>query len=677
MKAVILAGGKGDELLPLTVHTPKSMLPLLNRPCMAYTVELLKQHGIADIGVSLQYCPDLIRDYFGDGSRFGVSLTYFEEQRQTAGDKNNQQSLAEFLNDTCVVIRGDILTDCNLSEALSFHREKRSMATFVLSGGRACSEGLQVWTNRDGVIAGVADQTGGKDSFGVGTGIFLLEPEIFSVLQAEVNFLRPEQLAVALFRQGMPLGGYVMTEYWSGIDSLPEYKQVQCDLLDGKTNKAIHARQLAPGIYVEGDLAIDASVRLEGPLLIGKGAHLQTGTSIGAYSVIGSQTVVSEGSVLTQAILWENSYVGTGTKVLGSIVGRNASVGDCVLLGENAVVGDGCRIGRAASVKAGVSIWPHKAIEEAATVNHSVIYGNKQPRSLFGNQGIAGVGNVDITPEFVTRLAGAYACELPMGSRVALCACEHPFAQLLKHSIMTSLCSAGIDTVDIGVGSAPLLRYGVQSTSCTGGIHIQTAKLPGEKRVTLLFVDQNGLPITREMQQSIELAYRQERYGRSLRHLGQLHVEHRVQDAYIEALLMQVNREAIREKGYKLLIECDSRFLLGLLYPVLAELGITAMVGSIADGVRSCQADMGVRLLPNGEGLELFCHTGERLTEEQLVRLLEMFCHAPSEGTDGPCFHPKLDAAYMLVRIVDCLCRERLPLADLISAEALRSRSGK
>lgn len=666
MKAVILADGKGEELLPLTVRTPKAMVPLLNRPCMEYTVELLKQHGITDIAVSLEYLPELVRDYFGDGSRFGVTLTYFEEQRLSAGDEKNRQSLAEFLNDTSVVIRGDILTDCNLSEAIGFHRERRSMATLVLSGDESRLQGLHVWTNREDNVTGVAEQSVEEGSFALGTGIVLIEPEIFSLLEDEGELAEPEQLVHSLFQQGIPLSGYVMKAYWSKIHSLMEYKQVQCDLLDGKVDRAIPARQLAPGIYVEGDLAIDASVRLEGPLLIGKGVHLQTGTSVGAYSVIGSRSVVAEGSALTQTILWENSYIGMQADVSGSILGRNTSIGDCVLLGENTVVGDGCRIGRAASVKAGVLIWPHKGIEEGATVNHTVIFGNTQPRRLFDSQGITGIGNVDITPEFVSRLAAAYAYQLPPGSRIALCACDHPFAQLLKHSVMTSLCAAGIDTIDFGVGIAPQLRYGVQSLSCTGGIHIQMAKQHGEKQVTLRFADQDGLPINREMQQSIELSCRQEMYARSLGRLGQLHVEHRVWDAYKQALFMQVDGGTIKHRGYTVLVECESRFLLSLLYPLFTELGMTALVGSIADGVSSYQADMGVRLLQSGEALELFSHTGERLTEDQLADLQMIFSETRSEGTNEARFHPKLDAVYILMCIVDYLCKKELSLADLV-----------
>ncbi|USG67602.1 sugar phosphate nucleotidyltransferase [Brevibacillus ruminantium] len=672
MRAVILADEKGVELRPLTVYTPKPMVPLLNRPCMEYTIELLKRYGITDIFVMLRYFPDQVRDYFGDGSQYGVSLSYWEEPFSFSNllehlGRGTDSSVA----DTILVIPGAALIDCDLEEALHDHRESRRAATMVVAEKETSTEEQQVWLHQDGHIIQIGQGLDGlEEAWGtIDTGLLLLEPESISTLLSSEEEIHPQELARALFRNGIPLGGYRLEGYWSGLRTLDEYRQAQFDMLDGQVNVHIAARQLVPGIYVEGDLRIDASVRLEGPILFGKGVHLEPGVSIEAYSILGRQTVVSEGAWLSQAIVWEHSFIGMHAEVTGGIVGSHVSLGDCAVLGENSVIGERCRVGRTVAVKPGVMVWPHKEIEEGAVVHTSIVHGRMRNRGLFAKSnisgGIVGVANVDITPEYVTRLAAAYASQLPAGSRIVLSACVHPFAQLLKHSVMTSLCSAGIDTVDIGVGFAPLLRYSVQSLSCEGGIHLQMSESISEKQISIQFVGADGLSISPERERKIAYAFTQDSFLRALRHLGQLHLEHGVLKTYAQALLQELDQAAIRSAQTTLLIESESRFLLDFLHPIFSELGIVSVNRTISEGVRIHQADLGVRLEKSGESLELFTHTGERLTQEQLERLQKVVCNQVS-STDHARFHPRYDAIFSLFSILDVLARERVSLAALL-----------
>ncbi|TGU91235.1 mannose-1-phosphate guanyltransferase, partial [Mesorhizobium sp. M00.F.Ca.ET.186.01.1.1] len=197
--------------------------------------------------------------------------------------------------------------------------------------------------------------------------------------------------------------------YWSDIGSLEVYRQAQFDLLDGRVNLEIKAQEIAPRIYLENRVRVDSSVRLEGPVYISENVHLQAGVAVGPYTVLGSNTVVSSGSKLSRAIFWENSVIGKKTEITGTTLCKNVRLADCVQAGEGAVIGDNCRIGAKSVVKAGVKIWPDREVGESATVTTSLIYGMKQTKNLFGNNGIKGLANVDITPEFVTRLPAPYA----------------------------------------------------------------------------------------------------------------------------------------------------------------------------------------------------------------------------------------------------------------------------
>lgn len=702
MKAVIMAGGKGTRLRPLTSHTPKPMVPLLNRPCMEYTIELLKRHGIKDIAVTLQFLPDVIRNAFGDGSQYGVSLTYFEETTPlgTAGSVKN---CADFLDERFIVISGDTLTDFDLTQAIRFHEEKQALATLILTQVETPLEFGVVMTDESGRIVRFLEKPSWAEVFSdtVNTGMYVCEPEVLAYIENDKEVDFSKEVFPFFLQEQKPLFGYAATGYWSDIGSLEVYRQAQFDLLDGLVQVEIKAQEIAPRIFLEHQVKIDSSVRLEGPVYIGEQVHLQAGVSVGPYSIIGNHSVVASGSKLTRAVLWENTVVGKKTEITGTTLGRNIQIGDSVILGEGAVIGDRCQIGSKSSIKAGVKIWPDKEIGESATVTTSLIYGTKQSKNLFGTSGIKGIGNVEITPEFVTRLAAAYAYGLPFGSRIALSACPHPFAQLLKHSLMTSLCSSGIDTVDLGVGNVPLLRYGVRSLGCQGGIHLQMTDPLDEKQMILQFVDQSGLPITRDAERKIENAYWQETYVRSLHQLGQLHIEHQVQDAYTRGLVDRLDVVSIQRKRFRLLIDCEPRFYPTFLTPLFHTLGVVAIYGSIQEGVSRQGADLGVCLDRDGEHLSLYTEQGIPLSAEQLLAIQILACSplhkriglpvsAPielehlaqllqvevvrtkvsprsmMEVSVGEPFHPLFDAVYSLMQILSYLAREEKPLGSLL-----------
>lgn len=701
MKAVIMAGGKGTRLRPLTSNTPKPLVPLLNRPCMEYTIDLLKRHGITEIAVTLQYLPDAVRNAIGDGSRYGVSILYFEETTPlgTAGSVKN---CADFLDERFIVISGDTLTDIDLSAAVRFHEEKGALATLVLTQVESPLEFGVVMTDESGKIIRFLEKPAWAEVFSdtVNTGIYICEPGVLSYIASkrEVDFSK--EVFPRLLQEKKPMYGYVAQGYWSDIGSLEVYRQAQIDLLDGRVDLPIGAEEVAPHIYMEPHVRIDSSVRLQGPLYIGENVHLLSGASVGPYSVLGKNTVIGEGSKLAKAIVWENTVIGKKTEITGGTLCRNNWIGSSVLLDEGSVVGDNCRIGSNAVVKAEVKIWPDKEVADSAMVTDSLIYPARQGKSLFGSYGIRGLGNVEMTPEFVTRLAAAYAYVLPSGSRIALCACSHPFAQLLKHSIMTSLCSSGIDTVDVGVGTAPSLRYGVRALQAMGGIYLYMAEPLEEKQIVIQFVDHQGLPVSRDLERKIENAFLQETYVRSLDRLGQLDVGYPLQEAYLQGVMASIDAKAIRRQQYVLLIEADTRFFPRFLSPLFEALGIRAEYGPIREAADR-KAQMAVQIGKDGEQLRLVPAKGEPLSQEQMMAIQLMACSVQHKRIGLPVsapvelerlgqllqievvrtkvsprammevaataeFHPFHDAVYSLVQILSYLAQEKKTLEGLL-----------
>ena len=628
MKAVIMAGGKGTRLLPMTSKTPKPMVPLLNRPCMEYIIDLLKKHGITDIAVTVQYLPEVMKIYFGDGSAFGVSITYFEET-VPLGTAGSIKNCAEFLDDRFIVISGDALTDIDLTEAIVYHENKEALATLILTRVENPLEFGMVMTDDTGRIIRFLEKPTWSEVFSdtVNTGIYILEPSVLSSIPEDQEFDFSKDLFPLLLAQNEPLYGIASDGYWSDIGSMEVYRQAQFDMLDGLVHVAIKAQEIAPRIYLEPGVRIDSSVRIEGPAYIGEKSYLQVGASVGAYSVVGTNALISSGAKLAQTILWENIYLAKRTELTGAIICRNSSIYESASVRDGAVIGDHCRIAAKSVINPNVKIWPHKEVEEGATVTTSLIYGTKLNKNLFGNRGIKGVANVEITPEFVSRLASAYAYLLKPGSKIAVSACSHPFAQLLKHSLMTSLCSAGIDTVDFGVTLTPVTRYGIRSFACHGGIHLMMQEQAEEKMMLLEFFDHHGLPISRDYQKRINNAYWQETYVRTLTdQLGNLSIEHGVEQAYLQAILGELQADTIRRHRVKVMVEGDQRYLATFLTPFLQQIGVEAIYRPVQEGIVKHQADIGIQLDRNGEQFYLFSETGERILPEKLLALQLLAC---------------------------------------------------
>lgn len=236
MKAVIMAGGKGTRLYPLTRRVPKPMVPLLDRPVMEYTVDLLHRSGIREVGVSLGHLPDAIRMYFGDGSRFLVRMTYSIEKIPlgTAGGVKNLQN---FLDEPFVVLSGDGVTDFDLQEAILAHKRNGALVTIVLTKVTDPSGFGIVVTEESGWVRSFIEKPASWDPASVyyaNTGIYIMEPEVLSFIPKDRPYDFGHELFPRLIQLGMPVYGYHADGYWSDIGTLQQYYQTQLDLLSGK-----------------------------------------------------------------------------------------------------------------------------------------------------------------------------------------------------------------------------------------------------------------------------------------------------------------------------------------------------------------------------------------------------------------------------------------------------------
>ncbi|MDD4237318.1 MAG: mannose-1-phosphate guanyltransferase [Desulfotomaculaceae bacterium] len=658
MKAIIMAGGEGSRLRPLTCGRPKPMVPVLNRPIMSHIVDLLKDHGFNNIGVTLQYQPEVIKDYFGNGSEYGVNLRYFVEETPlgTAGSVKNAGG---FLDQTFLVISGDAMTDLELSKALEFHRKQGAMATLVLTRVECPLEYGVVITSDNGRITQFLEKPGWGEVFSdtVNTGIYVLEPEVLDYFAPGQKFDFSKDLFPLLLREKKPLFGLVLPGYWCDVGNLQQYQEAQYDALAGKARIKIPGTEIAPQVWVEEGALIDPSAKVRGPVLIGANCQLGAETRIEPFTILGQGSLVQERATIKRSILWNNVYVGPGASLRGAVLGSRVQVLAKAGIYEGAVVGDDSIIRENCLLKPDVKLWPHKLVEKGATVQRSLIWGTCSPKKIFGFEGVSGLINVEITPEFAARIGAAFASVAGSGARLAVSSDSYAASVMFKEALKSGIQSVGAQVLDLGPGITPVHRFGVRLTGCQGGVHARISPLAPDK-VSLVFTNSHGGNISRDQERKIENAIAREDFLRA--ETGRIkppEVIPQVMDDYLSAICEGLSAVRLREANFKLLLCYDQVNLEELVGSLFARLGLglasidlaseaTAyrswrsyqeLLPALSRAVVDSGADAGAILDPNADRLILIDNKGQVIQEELLTALLSLLL---LKGEEGPVLVP-------------------------------------
>lgn len=595
---------------------------------MEYMIELLKKHGITEIAVTVQYLPQIIKNHFGDGSEYGVRLHYFEETTPlgTAGSVRNA---ADFLDETFLVVSGDALTDFDLSRAVAFHHAKQAIATVVMTRVEVPLEYGVVMTREDGKIVRFLEKPSWSEVFSdtVNTGIYVLEPQVLELFEQGAEYDFSKDLFPLLMQNDLPLYGYVASGYWSDIGNLFQYRQTQFDMLDRQVDVAVKGVETLPGVWIGEDVTIEQGVQIEGPAYLGDGTVIEAGVRLGPYAIIGRHNWVEPNAHIEQSVVWNRNYLGKSCSVSGATLCHGVRVGEGAILHENAVVGDNSWIGDMTVINAGVKIWPEKTIGSNTIQPVSVIWGKSAPRSLFGQDGISGAPNYELTPDYVGKIAAAYGSCLPRGAAVSVSCDEHPYSGILKYAVIASLLAAGVRVRDIGSTLVPIARYECRRSNSDGGVHIRKVGAGNNKRIIVQFFDQDGLPIDKVMERKIENAFLQEDFPRpDIKGLGLLEQASRVEVPYIWEVLSRVNVNEVRRYEFKIVLHCESPQVMAVMHQLMERLGcrvISVFNGAAILGelVTDNHADLGIHIAPCGRTFHLWTEQGQILSESELTVL--------------------------------------------------------
>ncbi|MGZ4411775.1 MAG: sugar phosphate nucleotidyltransferase, partial [Gaiellaceae bacterium] len=373
MRAVVMAGGEGTRLRPLTSNQPKPMVSIVGKPCMEHIVELLRSHGIDEIVITLAFMPQAIRSYFGDGEPLGVPIEYSVEETPL-GTAGSVRLAADKLDDTFIVISGDALCDLDLGHLVEFHREHGGVATIGMKSVENPLEFGIVVTDEDGRVERFLEKPSWSQVFSdtINTGIYVLEPEVLKHIPADGPFDFSKELFPLLLEMGRPMYGCALEGYWQDIGNLDQYRQANFDALDERVQLNVPGIRLRGNIWIGEGVEIDDLDAIEGPAFIGNYAKLGKDARIGPHTVLGASVTVRERARVARSIIDAASYIGSSTLIEGSIVGRRCDIRPHVRLHEGVAVGDEVTIGAESVILPGVRIYPFKEVETGSQLHESL-----------------------------------------------------------------------------------------------------------------------------------------------------------------------------------------------------------------------------------------------------------------------------------------------------------------
>ena len=495
MQAIIMAGGEGSRLRPLTCDIPKPMTRLCGRPVLEYILDLLDAHEIREAAITMQYLPGAITAHFEERYK-GLRLRFVEEEKPlgTAGCVRFAAGKAADNREEILVISGDALTSVDLTAAREFHRQKGAAVTLVVTHVEDPREYGLVEYAPDGRVTGFLEKPGWAQvvTDAANTGIYILSPEVLDHIPAGRPFDFAKDLFPQLLRDGMPLYAYETEAYWCDIGDLHSYVTCQRDILEGKVDGA----GAPDGLLLKGKRP-EGNYVLIPPVYIGEGVQIGEAAQIGPFAVLDDGCRVGCNARIRESVLLESSYVGDAAAMTGALLCHGASVRRGASLFEGAVIGEGSVVGDHAAVLPEVKIWPGKTVEDNTSQKDNLRDGSHQP-SLLDDNGFSGETGVELTPEFCARL-GAAVGSLVKGGKVAVGCSHDKAAAVLKMALVSGILSVGGGVWDFGACIPPQFDYFAGFSRIGTGVYVA-----GGAKGCIRLLAEGGLPATRSMERSVE-----------------------------------------------------------------------------------------------------------------------------------------------------------------------------
>lgn len=619
-----MAGGEGSRLRPLTSQRPKPLVPVATVPIMEHLVGLLRDQGFSEFLVTTSYLAGEIQTHFGTGRDFGVSISYPEEPMPlgTAGAiKNAEASLSD---EAFLIVSGDALTDCDFREAVDFHRSRNALVTIILKRVIDPLEFGIVITDEIGRVRKLVEKPDWSEvqTDTVNTGMYIIDPSVLRRMEPGESYDWSMDIFPALIEQNEAVFGFITDGFWCDVGSLSQYREAQEQVMSGVVRLKIPGSH-SGGISLGHGCQIDEHADLIPPVVLGENVKVKRGARIGPYTALGANCIVEEFAVVERSVVWENSYIGTEAQIRSAVLGAKVIAKKNVSVMEDAVVGDRCLLDLGAVIRPRVKIWPDKVVERGSTVTMSMVWGHRWQASLFRDIGVAGISNIEMTPEVASRLAGAFGSLLPLGSMVVAARDTARSSRMLKRAMISSLVSVGCNVLDLRGVPLPVAKHTMSRVGAAGAMLVR--KLPGNRRMSLVeLFDSHGKQIPKPIERKVEARYFREDFNRAdAEDIGVIDYAQGAVEHYLDAVSVLSGKPEKR-----LRIACDyAHSSIGTLFPTIMDrLGvdtvgfhghpdsrrtpntvseIEAHLQELSHSVLQLNCDFGVLFLHEGERLAL------------------------------------------------------------------------
>jgi mannose-1-phosphate guanylyltransferase / phosphomannomutase len=656
VKAVVMAGGEGTRLRPLTSNQPKPMVPIVGKPCMEHIVELLCRHGFEDIVVTLAFMPQTIRSYFGTGEGHGVTISYSVEETP-AGTAGSVKLAEEALDEPFLVISGDALCDIDLEALVRFHREREALVTIALKSVDNPLEFGIVVTDEDGRIERFLEKPSWAQVFTdtINTGIYVVQPEVLRDIPSDRSYDFSKELFPLLLEKGRPLYGWVAEGYWQDIGNLDQYRQANFDALDGRVRLDVPGIRLRGNVWVGEGVELDHVEAVEGPAFIGNYCRIGPEAKVGAYSVLSSSVSLREHARTNRSIVDAGTAIGRSALVEGAIVGRMCDIRPHARVHEGAAIGDQTTVGDEAVVYPGVRIYPFKEIEAGAQIDRNVIWEARATSTVFARERIRGLINIDLTPETGVRLGLALGTALKRGAHVVTSREAPPSCRLLRRAVLAGINATGVHVADLRVMPAAVNRHLLKSEGFDAGLHVGPSTTDVEA-VEIELYEPPGVQASSSFMKEIEKHFSRQEYRRvASNEVGEIRYPARAPESYAQDLLGTLAADAIRARRFRIVVDYGYSSASLVLPLVLGPLEVeavglrayvreqqavpagTAVAESLQETSRvvsAVGADLGVVLDPSAERLYLVDERARVVpAEQELLLFLSLIASNGRRGT--------------------------------------------
>jgi mannose-1-phosphate guanylyltransferase / phosphomannomutase len=557
-KAIIMAGGFGTRLRPLTMSIPKPLVPMMNRPMMHHIANLLSSYGVKEITSMLYYQPEHIRQYFGDGKKFGFKMNYMQSDADY-GTAGSVRMAADFVDDKFIVISGDVLTDFNLADAVKFHESRNAKATMILTRVKNPLQFGVVITEKDGKVTRFLEKPSWGEVFSdtINTGIYILERDVMDLIPFKEDYDFSKNLFPRMLKENLGLYGYIADGYWRDVGTLAEYQEAHLDCLHGRVDLDFFDgyEKLSAGVYVHKSAKVDASAsKLSGTVVVGKGCKVGKGVTL-HNTVLGDGVVIEDDARLDKTVLWNDTRIGEGSKINLAVICSGVEIGSDVRIEEQVFIADKCKVGDGATIRPNIKIWPEKDVEAGSILTQSLIWESRWSRELFAGSRITGLANIEINPEFAAKLGGAYGSVLGSGASVTVSRDVDKVSRMINRALISGLLSAGVTVNDLQATPIPIARHRLKNGTELGGVHVR--KSPFDKRLCdIIFFDRGGQDLSIAKSKSVERGFFGEDYRRAnYDEVGDLNFPERTLESYADSFQNAVDSEAIRKARLRVAID--------------------------------------------------------------------------------------------------------------------------